>query len=78
MENTCTIEVQREDISDRNKKQTKIKTINLTNIRKSRTAAQDEKRKEKGKNPKKRSNFQQFAKQEDMLPTTKLLKLKSG
>ena len=53
LENPNLDEVQREDISDRNKKQTKIKTINLTNIRKSRTAAQDEKRKEKGKNPKK-------------------------
>jgi len=46
-------EAQREDIRDRNNKQTKIKTINLTNVRKTRTAAADKRREEKGKKPKK-------------------------
>ncbi|MEE9373594.1 MAG: cell surface protein SprA [Saprospiraceae bacterium] len=46
-------ENQREDIADRNKRQTTIKTLNITNARKQRTAKADERRKEKGKEPKK-------------------------
>jgi len=44
---------ERDDIKDRNKKQTTIKTINVTNVRKARSTAIDERRKEKGKDPRK-------------------------
>ena len=44
---------ERDEIKDRNKKQTTIKTINVTNVRKERSTAIDQRRKEKGKDPRK-------------------------
>ena len=53
LENPNLTPEQIEDIKDRNKQETTIKTINFTNVRKSRSTALDEKRAAKGKSPRK-------------------------
>lgn len=53
LQNPNLTDEERADIKDRNSETTTIKTINLTNVRKARSSARDEKRAAKGKGPRK-------------------------